>query len=111
MTIEKTPLDGVQIEIRSFEPRSRRDRTARAITGAIREMFAARPLSQMEETLLCLAVLGWEDSAIASSRNLAMSTIRSVWQRILDKTAGKTKRAIIGALIEIVVCGGSERGT
>jgi DNA-binding CsgD family transcriptional regulator len=97
-----TPVDGVEVAL-SFRDPSRADHdrrsAARVLTSAIRSVCGNRPLSQAEETLLCLSLLGWDESDICEAKGLAASTIRCTWQRIFEKAGVDSRRAIVGDVI------------
>jgi len=97
---ECTPVDRVRLVLAEERQRKIDPRTARFVSAAIREIFAGlEPLTEAEESVVCLAAIGWEDKEVAFDLRIAESTVRSVWAKVLRKAGTNSKRLLLGRLI------------
>ena len=55
-------------------------------------------LSPMEQQVLLAAVRGAEDKQIAASLGCSISTVRTMWQRVYQKTGVTSRRKLIAAV-------------
>ncbi|MEI2454893.1 helix-turn-helix transcriptional regulator [Lysobacter firmicutimachus] len=56
------------------------------------------PLSPMERSVLLAAARGAEDKQIAATLGCSISTVRTLWQRVYQKTGLTSRRKLIALL-------------
>ncbi|QWP75745.1 helix-turn-helix transcriptional regulator [Lysobacter sp. K5869] len=56
------------------------------------------PLSPMERAVLLAAARGAEDKQIAAQLSCSISTVRTLWQRIYQKSGRHSRRKLVAAL-------------
>jgi DNA-binding CsgD family transcriptional regulator len=71
------------------------------LSAAARSKYAR--LSPREYSVLLAAARGAEDKEIAASLGCSISTVRTMWQRVYQKTGLVSRRKIIAVIWEEVV--------